>query len=117
MNRRAFLAIASAYAVPPSLAQGRIPVVGVLKQKGNPYLEVLRQGFREIGHIENRTIVLDAREVTPDEFPVHAADLARARVDVIVAFDSQATDAARQATTTIPIVIAGASDPIGTGFV
>ena len=76
------------------------------------------QGLRELGHVEGRNIRFEFRwaEGKFDRLPELAADLVRLQVDVIVAFVTQATEAAKKQTNTIPIVMVGVSDPIGAGL-
>ena len=71
--------------------------------------EAFRQGLRELGYVEGKNIVIEYRyaEGSLIGLPAFAADLVRLKVDVIVAGGPQATRAAKQATTTIPIVMAG----------
>jgi putative ABC transport system substrate-binding protein len=82
-------------------------------------IEALRQGLRELGYVEGRNIVVEYRhsEDKLDRLPDLAAELARLKVDVIVTGSAQAVRAAKQATTTIPIVIAQVSDPVSLGLV
>jgi len=81
--------------------------------------EAFRQGLRELGYVEGRNIVIEYRsaEGKPDRIPALAAELVRLKVDVIVTGGPTATRAAKEATSTIPIVMTQDSDPIGTGFV
>jgi putative ABC transport system substrate-binding protein len=78
-----------------------------------------RQALRDLGYVEGRNIAIEYRstEETPDRLVAAATELAQLPVDVIVSFGSRATQAAKQATTTIPIVMAGIGDPIRAGFV
>jgi putative ABC transport system substrate-binding protein len=82
-------------------------------------VEVFRQGLRELGYVEGKNIVIEWRgaEGRSDRLPVLAGELVRLKVDVIVTTGSSATRAAKQATVTIPIVMANDSDPVGNGFV
>ena len=76
------------------------------------------QGLRELGYVDGRNIRFEYRwaEGKFDRLPELAADLVRLHVDVIVAFVTQATEAAKKQTGTIPIVTVGVSDPIGAGL-
>src|SRR6187431_1943927 len=69
-------------------------------------IEAFRQGLRELGYIEGKTILIEYRyaEEKLDRLPALAADLVRLKVDVIVTGGGPNTRAAKQATTTIPIV-------------
>jgi ABC-type uncharacterized transport system substrate-binding protein len=81
-------------------------------------LEKFRQGLGDLGYVEGRDIVIEYRPSDPaDRLPGFAAELVALNADVIVAGGSLAVRAAQQATRTIPIVMTGTSDPVGTGFV
>ena len=82
-------------------------------------IEAFRQGLRELGYVEGKNIVIEWRyaEGKLDRLPALAAELVRLKVDVIVTAGSSATRAAKEATATIPIVMAQDSDPVGNGFV
>jgi putative tryptophan/tyrosine transport system substrate-binding protein len=77
------------------------------------------KGLRELGYIEGRNFILQPRlaAATQRRLTEAAVDLAKLRVDVIVARGTQATLAAKKATTTIPVIMTGSSDPVGTGLV
>jgi putative ABC transport system substrate-binding protein len=78
----------------------------------------LRAGLRDLGYIEGSNIVIEWRWAqNVEELPALAAELARMPVDVIFAPSSTFVEAARQATTTIPIVFAVHADPVGLGHV
>ncbi len=81
--------------------------------------DAFRQGMGELGYVEGRSVAFEARgaDGKPERLAPLAADLVRLKVDVIVTAGTAATTAARQATATIPIVMATASDPIGAGSV
>jgi len=81
-------------------------------------VEAFRQGLRERGYVEGKTIVVEYRygEEKIDRLAEQAADLAKLKVNVIVTAGSQATRPAKEATT-IPIVMAQDNDPVGSGFV
>jgi len=83
-------------------------------------IEAFREGLRDLGYIEGRNLVIEARLAAGrvDQLPILAADLVRARVDVIAAVSPPAIEAAKNATTTIPIVMAFSSvDPVQSKFV
>jgi len=77
------------------------------------------KGLRDLGYVEGRNFVLETRVAAVNERRLKeaAAQLAKLRLDVIVARGTQATQAAKKATTTIPIIMTGSSDPVGTGLV
>ena len=81
--------------------------------------EAFRQGLRELGYIEGKNIIIEYRyaEGKPDRFPALVAKLVRLKVHVIVTSGPTPTRAAKEATVTIPIVMAQDSDPVGNGFV
>jgi ABC-type uncharacterized transport system substrate-binding protein len=78
-----------------------------------------RQGLRELGYVENKNIVIEWRsgDGKEDRVPALAAELVRLKVDVIVTGGSGATRLAKEATSTIPIVMSQDNDPVGNGFV
>ncbi len=97
----------------------RIPRVAWLRPESapDPMLEAFRQGLRDLNCIEGKNIAIEARwaEGKSDRLPPLAAELVRLTVDVIVTNTMPAILAAREATSTIPIVTVSA-DPVGTGL-
>ena len=81
--------------------------------------EALRQGLREFGYVEGKTIFIEWRsgEGKPERLPALATELVRLKVDVIVTAGPVATRPAKEATSTIPIVMTNEGDPVGTGFI
>ena len=81
--------------------------------------EALQTALRELGYVEGKNLVIEARYADGqyDLLPGYASELVRLKVDVIVAASSPAIRAAKQATTTIPIVFPATGDPVGSGFV
>jgi len=104
-------------------APAKVPRIGFLSARpptDNPYfLESFRQGLRELGYVEGQNIAIEYRfaEGRPERLPALAAELVRLKVDVIVAGGPPAPAAAKQATSTIPIVFAVAADPVVVGLV
>jgi putative tryptophan/tyrosine transport system substrate-binding protein len=100
---------------------GKVPRIGVLTftQMTAALQEAFRQGLRDHGYVEGQNIVVEwrAAEGRPDRAKALAVELAQLNVDVIVANLTPAVQAAKDATSTIPIVMASAGDPVGTGFV
>jgi len=101
----------------------KVPQIGLLFA-ANPAaitgrLKAFHQGLQENGYVENKNIVIQSRygEGKSDRMPHLAAELVGQKVDVIVTGGPADTRAAKQATTTIPIVMAQDSDPVGSGFV
>jgi putative ABC transport system substrate-binding protein len=82
-------------------------------------LRALRAGLAERGYVEGRNIAFESRfaEDKFERLPGLAAELIRNKVDIIVVHSTPGTRAAKQATSTIPIVMASSGDPIGTGLV
>jgi len=82
-------------------------------------IDAFKQGLNELGYVEGKTIVIDYRwaEGKLDLIPGLAAELVRLNVDVIVTAGPADTKGAKQATSTIPIVMGFDNDPIGNGFV
>lgn len=100
----------------------KIPRVGFLcpvSKPGGPLLLALRQGLRELGYVEGQGIIIEARFAEQRDERLHdlAAELVRVRVDAIVPMGAAALGVVKQATSTIPIVMAGAADPVGLGLV
>jgi len=79
--------------------------------------EAFRQGLRDLGYVDGRSVVIEYRDAEGkyDRLPARAAELVALKVDVIVAADTPAALAAKQATRTLPIV--GAGDPVTIGLV
>ena len=86
---------------------------------GLPNLEALRAGLRELGYMEGQNITIEARwaDGRVERLPELAAELVRLRVDVLCTAGGQASGAAQQATSTIPIVFANVAFPIQSGLV
>lgn len=125
MERRAFIVggcalLASPIAVEAQEAR-KLPRVGFLlpgvQATSSPFVDAFRQGLG--GYVEGRTILIDYRwaEGKAERFSELAAELVRLKVDVMVTPGQQATLAAKLATATIPIVMVGVQDPVGTGIV
>jgi putative tryptophan/tyrosine transport system substrate-binding protein len=112
---------------PCSFAQAqqpaKIPRIGYLTNtslSGNAArTEAFRQGLRELGYVEGKNIVIEWRylEGKPDRLLSLAAELVRLKVDIIVTAGPLATHAAKEGTSTIPVVMAQDPDPVGNGFV
>jgi putative ABC transport system substrate-binding protein len=124
MIRRAFLKLlgGSVVAWPVvARAQARLPTVGVLAL-GNPpvepFVKGLREGLLAIGYGEDRIrLEVQSAAGVASRLPQLAGELVGRKVDVIVAYQTPAATAAKQATGDIPIVMAGVGDPVGTGLV
>ena len=81
--------------------------------------EAFRQGLRELGYVEGKTILIDWRSADGkiDRLPTVAAELVHLKVDIIVSAGGAVTRPLQEATSTIPIVMAQDGDPVGNGFV
>ena len=125
MDRRALLHFVLSLLAWPVAAQtsAKVPRVGILTpadNDGTPVFAAFREGLRELGYVDGRSIVLDYRFAHGDfsAFPQLAADLVTSAVDVIVTDGGIAVAlAAARATQTIPIVVATVGDPVTQGLV
>ena len=81
--------------------------------------DAFRQGLRGLGYVEGKNIIIEWRSADgkPDLLPGLAAELVRLKVDIIVTGGPTVTRAVKEATSTIPIVMAQDTDPVGSGFV
>jgi putative tryptophan/tyrosine transport system substrate-binding protein len=84
-----------------------------------PYIAIFRKALRALGYVEGGNIAIEYRyaDGNYDRLPVPAADLVRLNVDIVVTEGTPPTRAARQATTTIPIVMTVTGDPVAAGLV
>ena len=97
----------------------RIGLLSSTPSSNSVRIEAFRQGLRELGYVEGKNIVIEYRwgEGKLDRLHALAAELVRLKVNVIVTAGPSPTRAAKEATTTIPIVMAQDPDPVGNGFV
>jgi putative ABC transport system substrate-binding protein len=114
--------------VAPLTAEARPPThvhrIGALSNFGptpgqDPFVGPFLEGMRALGYVEGQNLVLEYRAAAGqhERFPDLAAELVRLQVEVIVAQATPAALAAKDATTTIPIVMVGVGDPVGSGLV
>ena len=121
------VAIGFAFTMCGAVAQAqqpkKVPRVGYLTGPSLSYqlrrTEAFRQALHDLGYVEGKSIVIEWRGVDGklDRLPALAAELVRLKVDIIITAGSPATRAAKEVTTTIPIVMTQASDPVASGFV
>jgi putative ABC transport system substrate-binding protein len=128
-NRRKLLIMLGAGALAAPLGsfaqqQGKIWRVGFLSLRrpaslNSDFYGAFLQGMRDLGYVEGKNLVIEWRfaDGKLERLPELAAELVKLKVDVIVAAGPQAISAAQKATVTIPIVMATAPDPVGSGFV
>jgi putative ABC transport system substrate-binding protein len=97
----------------------KVPRIGYISDTPGPYAEAFRQGLRERGYIEGETIAVEYRwaEGRHERLPDLVAELVQLQVDVLVPVGTQPSRAAKQATSTMPIVMAQVGDPVGSGLV
>ena len=128
ISRRAFLGTVTggllAAPLAAEAAQARSWRVGFLEtSSASParvqLLETLRQRLRELGYVEGQNIAFESRfgEGKPDQIQRFAAELVGLKVDIIVTSGTPASQAAKQATGTVPIVMTQLADPVGSGLV
>jgi putative tryptophan/tyrosine transport system substrate-binding protein len=124
MDRRRFLltSVAGALAGPVAAGAqqpGKVYRIGALLTTPNPLEDVLWQGLRELGWVEGQNFILERRyaEGRNERHAAHAAELLRLQPDLIIAVGTPATLAAKEATTTIPVVFVTVGDPVGSGLV
>jgi putative ABC transport system substrate-binding protein len=105
-----------------------VPKIGYLSRDLHPAdsrapaprnLEAFRQGLQELGYIEGKNIIIEYRyaDLRFERLPALAEELVRLKVEIIVAESFTTVRAVRKVTTTIPIVVTGGMDPVGSGFV
>jgi len=90
-----------------------------LGSASDPALDAFRQGLVDLGYIEGQNLVVEYRivEAGSDQLAAFAAELVQLPVDIIVARGTPPILAAKNATSTIPVVFGAANDPVGAGFV
>jgi putative ABC transport system substrate-binding protein len=126
IERRAFIgALAGGLVAVPLLVRAqqatKTHYIGFLRIDRPPqaYIDAFEQGLRDRGYTPGKNILLEYRfgDGKSADLPRLAGELVSLKVDVIVAGGGQATQAAKNASNTIPIVMIAAGDPVGTGFV
>ena len=97
----------------------KVPNIGYLTSSGRASFEAFATALRQLGYVEGKSVIFEFRttENTAQLHPELAAELTQLKVDVIVAVGAGAIRAAKNATSTIPIVMSEVNDPIASGFV
>ena len=97
----------------------KVPRIGVIGGSDAPAWDGFRRGLRELGYVDGRSVTMDWRwsEGKAERLPVLALELVQAKVDIMVVGGTQATRAAKDATSTIPIVMAVSAYPDKIGLV
>ncbi|MEO5701593.1 MAG: ABC transporter substrate-binding protein, partial [Casimicrobiaceae bacterium] len=128
-SRVLFFIIAGAVLAGSHVAEAqsdKVPRIGVLVYtaeptpgQSSPLLEAFRGGLRDLGYVEGRNVILEYRWAggSNQRAAELAADLVRHDVAVIMSTGTPATQMARAATATIPIVMTAVGDPVGSGIV
>ncbi len=115
------IVILGAGAIADAQQSKKIPRIGYLggASRDPTRVEAFRQGLRELGYVEGKNVVIEYRWAEGDtaRIPDLMAELVRLNVDMIVTSITLAVQTAKQLTTTIPIVVVGIGDPVGTGLV
>jgi putative ABC transport system substrate-binding protein len=120
IGRRDFITLLGGAAAWPVAARAQrsanIPRIGIIDDA--PMWNAFRQGLRDLGYQEDQNIAFDYRyaDGVPERLAQAAGELVRRPVDVIATFGTPPTAAAKQATTTIPIVMIGVGDPVRAGL-
>ena len=128
MNRREFITLLGGAAVTWPLAaraqqRSKIPRIGYLdplsRSNGMVWVEAFRAGLHDLGYVEGKNIIIEYRwsDGKYDRLPGLAAELVHLGIDILVTYGTPATRAAKQATTTVPIVMAISGDAIATGLI
>src|SRR5215831_13084949 len=121
VRRREFITLLGSAAAWPLVAraqqQGKIPRIGIIDDA--PMWNAFREGLRDLGYLEGQNIAFEYAydDGVPERLAEAAAALVRRPVDVIATFGTPASFAAKQATTTIPILMISIGDPVRAGLV
>ena len=123
MRRREFITLVGGLVAWPfaARAQQRQPqLVGILSQDLQPgLLETFRDELRKLGYVEGQNINIELRDAAGrnERLPDLAEELLRLKVNVIVAVNTPAVQAAKKATKTVPVVMMRVADPVKSGLV
>jgi putative ABC transport system substrate-binding protein len=123
VTRREFIGLVGGAVAWPLTAsaqqQGKIVTIGILAIEPWPPIETFRRALYDLGYIEGKNVRFEYRYAKGDNerLPELATNLVGLNVDVILTWGTDAALAAKQATTTIPIVMCTIGDPLGSGIV
>ena len=123
MRRRDFIKVIGGGAAWPMAARaqhaGKMWRIAFITHAHQNIYEVLFERLRELGYVEGQNIIIERRyaQGRAERFQEFAAEMVRLKVDLIITITTPAALAAKNATTTIPIVIPTAIDPVGTGLI
>jgi putative tryptophan/tyrosine transport system substrate-binding protein len=123
VTRREFIGLVGGAVAWPLTAsaqqQGKIVTIGILAIEPWPPIETFRRALHDLGYIEGKNIRFEYRYAKgrSERFPELANELVGLNVDAILTWSTDAVLAAKQATTTIPIVMGAVGDPLGIGIV
>ena len=127
MKRKIFVWLLTALLLPTVSARAqqpaKVPRIGF--ESDSPVTSIaarvdgFRQGLRELGYVDGKNIIIEWRsaDLKPERRSEIAVELVRLKVDLIVSAGPTITRTLREATTTIPIIMAQDTDPVGSGFV
>jgi putative ABC transport system substrate-binding protein len=129
IGRRQFISALGGVAAWPFAAHAQqsdqVKRIGILQElaasdvEWQRRLDAFKRGLQELGWADGRNITFEFRfaDAKPERLPALAAELIQAKVDVIVTNAAQPIEAARKATSTVPIVMASAGDAVGAGYI
>jgi len=129
MHRRNFFRLLGGVLLWPQVARAQKPDrsrrLGILIpfSRSDPFVKqvfsAFTEGLQKLGWSEGKTVSFETRysEGKPERLPALAAELVQENIDVLVVWGAQAVDAARKATSTIPIVITAVGDALGAGYI
>ena len=126
MKRREFISLLGGAATlaivgrsPRAQQPAKVARIGYLSPGSPPASPAFWQGMRDLGYVEGQNILVEYRwaEGKPERLPELAMELSRLKVEVVVAFGTQATFALKSAATTIPVIFQTHADPVEAGFV
>jgi putative tryptophan/tyrosine transport system substrate-binding protein len=121
LKRRDFISLIGYAAAWPLAARAqhlvRVPRIGIVDDA--PMWHSFRQALRELGYVEGQSVNYEYRysKGVPERLATAVGELVRLPVDLIAAYGTPPTEAAKAATTTIPIVMVGVADPVRAGLV